>query len=72
MIEGEGMVKDRRRSRRKKKRWIPAAGEKESERSSGTGGARRGTEGQYGLAYYLRATSLSHRGEDPRIESAKL
>ena len=64
------MVRNKRRSRRKKKRWILAAEEKESERRGGTGDEE--TEGQYGLAYYLRATSLSHRGEDPRTESAKL
>lgn len=64
------MIRDRRRSRRKKKRRISAAGEKEPEEENGR--RERGTEGQYGLAYYLRATSLSHRGEDPRTESAKL
>lgn len=56
--------KDRRRSKRKKRQTRAQPGEKESGAE-----APRGTEGQYGLAYYLRATSLSHREARVREQS---
>lgn len=65
-MRGKERKKGRRKRSKRKKRQALAAREK------GSGAEARsasGMEGQYGLAYYLRATSLSHRGEGPRTES---
>lgn len=68
MVEGEGMVRDRRRSRRKKKRQIPAAGEKESERRwDEWGAAGNGRTVRISILFTRDIPQSQGRGSENRI-----
>lgn len=65
--------KERRTPATRREKKNPGGKEMENGRADRRRRRARNGRGQYGLAYYLRATSLSHRGgKGPRTESAKL